>query len=125
MKKQIRKIHIGDQEWHYIMFCGGAKVFPPNSKSCMAEVWYDNAPHDTPDKGSLMVDGTRSFQYSGGGWRPGRLKAYIEKELAPRLTAWVAAGKPVLSSLRLAEDDPEMLGEPEAAVAKWQKNLKK
>lgn len=32
MKKSIRKIHINNEEWHYISGYGAAKIYPPNSK---------------------------------------------------------------------------------------------
>lgn len=116
MKKPIRKLHIKGEEWHYLMFCGGAKVFPPNSKSCMAEVFYDDCPHDAPDQGSTNSDGTKDFTYTHDGWRPGRLKEFVEKELLPRRYAWVAAGKPVLT-LRGSPSDER--------VEEWRKVLEK
>ena len=69
MKKPVRNIHIDGQEWHYIMGNGCAKVFPPHSKSCMAMVWYDDAPEDVPDKADAWS--------SEVGYRPGRLKAIV------------------------------------------------
>jgi hypothetical protein len=42
MKKQVRRIHVNGEEWHYVMGIGCARVFPPNSKACMAVVSYDD-----------------------------------------------------------------------------------
>ena len=128
MKKPVRNIHIDGQEWHYIMGNGCAKVFPPHSKSCMAMVWYDDAPEDVPDKADAWS--------SEVGYRPGRLKAIIEKELVPRLSAWIEAGRPVLDSSKLngRKVVENKLGPPvfskskrgpaEKLVEKWDKILK-
>ena len=44
MKKKIRKLMVGKEEWHYIAHYGGATIFRPNSKDgieCDIELMKD------------------------------------------------------------------------------------
>jgi len=99
MKKNVRKVHVDGMEWHYVVSeVGNCRIFPPHSKSVIAEAHFDEMPEDTPDKGSLNCDGTRDFSYTHVGWRPGRIKAFIEQVLLDSWKdgSWIAAGKPIL-----------------------------
>jgi hypothetical protein len=100
MKKTLKKVHVDGSEWHYLVSqVGNCRIFPPHSKSPIAEAHFDEMPEDAPDQGSVCLDGSKtSFAYTHAGWRPGRIKLFIEKVLADywKDGSWVADGKPVL-----------------------------
>lgn len=79
MKKRIRKIHVDDFEWKYIVGVSAARIFPPNSKEAMAEIGID---HDWTHE-------------EGYGFRPSLIKTFIQKELLGiwKSGKWVADGK--------------------------------
>jgi hypothetical protein len=59
------------------------------------------------------------------GWRPGRLKAFVEQELVPRRAAWVAAGKPVMEWRWMfgSSFDAKLKDPAERLLDKWGKIL--
>lgn len=122
MKKTVKKVHIDGMEWHYVVSqVGNCRIFPPNSKSVMAEAHFDHMPAETPDKGSLQCDGTRDFRYTHVGWRPARIKAFIEKVLVESWKdgSWVAAGKPISHHPNMQQNP----NSPKSIVDKWCKVL--
>ena len=68
MKKNIRKVHVNNEEWHYQVGCGVATIYAPNSKIPMKLDGKDW--HRVDDVDNAIT--------------PATVKQYIIDKLAPK-----------------------------------------